>query len=194
MTLATRNMLARRDPMRGLFVTHRFAIPQAAIATGTVFPVRTRPIVLQTTIEITDAAALGLIFSLGDADHGLGLAISTGELILAAGNGGAGTDGLDGSVAISALGAVGARLLLTMFVHPQMGIARLLVNGQVRLRLQEEPSVPLLSNAWANTGEGSFASAKTANTRLGVGAAPTNFAVVEPLQVAIGQTLLYADS
>lgn len=179
-----------REPALGLFKTHQFTgavtIPIATIDTSASFPDLDRPITLTTEIEITGASAAGIVWEFGSSAQGAKLAIDSGSLFLAAGDD-AGADGVDGSIAIAALGVTGARLLLTVAINPGKGQARLWIDDQTALRLNGDP---MLTNSWTDIGDGALASAQAGtSTQRGqtINGAPVDFLLTRPLDVFQGQ-------
>lgn len=178
-----------RDPAKGLSRTHRFvgaAMAVTPIDTDGVFPSRAVAVTFVTEIEITGAAEAGIVFEFGDSTTGIKLAISAGSIFIAAGDA-VGNAGADGSVALTALGSVGARVQLTVAVNPGTGQVRVWADGDVVIRAN---AVAQMTNGWAAIEDGAFAAAQvTSSTQRGqaINGAPVNFDVVRPLDVFIGQ-------
>lgn len=183
-----------RDPAKGLSRTHRFvgaaAMAVTPIDTDAVFPSRTTSITFVTEIEITGAAEAGIVFEFGDSTTGIKLAISAGSIFVAAGDVADVLDvsaGADGSVALAALGSIGARVQLTVAVNPGTGQVRVWADDNVVIRANAPQQ---MFNGWAAIEDGAFAAAQvTSSTQRGqaINGAPTNFDVVRPLDVFQGQ-------
>ena len=188
-----RRRLALQDPARGLSRTHSFGVVAASVDTDARFPSRTAPITFATTIEVTGVSAEGVILEFGGGTSGTKLAVSGGEVYAAAGNVvNASMDGVDGTLALDALGSVGARIRLVLAIKPAAGRARLFVNGTLALRLQQSTPEAFLNGVWADASDGSVgAAAAGTSTNRGlagtINGAPSDFAVVAPVTAYQGQ-------
>ncbi len=180
----------RRKALRGyseLFGTHQFAIPTASIAAGA-FPVRTTPVTFRTVIEITSATApTGLIFEFGDSATAIAAWVSTSTIQFRAGDAAAADRGL--ATFTNGAGQLEntRRFELEFGVIPGTGQVRIWNFGEEIAR--DTASGANLPNGWAAASAGAFASAASGAlpadvTQTGT---PTNFAVVEPLRVYVGQ-------
>ena len=179
-----------RDPAKGLFRTHRLtgaaAIPIATIDTDAIFPSRDRPITFVAEVGITGAAAAGIIWEFGDSTTGAKLAISAGSLFIAAGAA-AGNAGADDSIAIAALGEIGAGLLITVAINPGNGKVRVWIDDDVVIRAN---GVSQMTNGWTAIENGALASAHaTSSTQRGqaINTAPADFILTRPLDAFQGQ-------
>lgn len=179
----------RRDPTKELFRTALLGVQDAAVDTGAFFPDRDRPVTFATEIETSGATPSGNIFEFGDSTSGIQLGLNDDTLSFAAGNGAAGTDGIDDSIIVPSLAIVGARHHLVVAVNPGQGKGRVWINGILALRVQNDPAVALLNGVWASNAMGAIADAQngTSNLRVTDNAAPSNFALVKPFTVFMGQ-------
>lgn len=184
---------ARHDPLRGLTLTHDFGVSTATVDTNGVFPDRTRPITFGTLIEVTGASPSGIICEFGSSTNGLKLAIGSGKLYFAAGNGtGSTNDGVDGEITVAALGTVSARFSVRAAVLPSNGKARIWVEGDLVLRLDAASDTAMLNGVWADDSDGAVGAghaggSSTQRLPETVNGAPNDFALVEPFRVAQGQ-------
>lgn len=174
--------------------THRLAgvaaLPVASIATGTIFPVRTKPVTFRTKVQITENAGehRGLVFEFGSTAAGCALWIGDETVGFHAGPSG----DTDGATALYDLGAelpVGLVLDLLASVNPGTGEVRLWGNGKEMARGKTGSGDGFA--AWSDTAAGSFASNEQGTAVADVPSdssqAPDGFEVLEPLSVYIGQ-------
>lgn len=180
-----------REPSNGLFRTHRFSgavtIPVSTIVTSVSFPDLDRLITLSAEIEVSGASASGIIWEFGSSTQGAKLAIDSGSIFLSAGDV-SGSGGVDGSVAVAALGITEARMLLTVAINPGKGQARLWIDDQIALRLNSVSA--MLDNSWTDSADGALLSAQSGtSTQRGqaINGAPVDFFGVRPLDVFQGQ-------
>ena len=177
-----------RDVSRELFRTHDFGVEAATVSTAAVFPsaIRSAPVTFSTTIEITGAAAAGLICEFGDNTNGLKIQIAAGNTFGAcAGNAtAASVDGVDATQIIAGLGEIGSRHHIVVAVNPGNGKLRAWVNGVITLRAQAA-TPPLLGTQWSSDADGSVGAAQATSStlRLAETTAPTDFALVAPFRV-----------
>lgn len=187
-----RQSLARRDLLRGLYWTHSLDGPSTTLDTDDLFPDLTRPITFGTRIRVSGASATGIVFEFGDTTTGTKLGVSGGSLYLAAGSAGTAADGVDDSVALDALGVSGATLDIVVAINPALGRAWLWVDGDRKMRLTST-SGDFTNDRWAAAGStgslGDEDSADGSTQRPGatINGAPSDFDVVAPLIVAVGQ-------
>lgn len=182
----------RLDPFFNLQRTHLFGVTESDIDTDGVFGARNRPITFRTAIRITGAAASGLVFEFGDDTAGAKLGVDSGTFYLAAGNADElQTDGVDGSVVNARLDENGALLRLTVAIDPGDGKVRLWVDDNIVLRLNGGEA--FASGVWTSTNNGSIgaAHAGAASTQRfappTINGAPSDFDMVAPFEVAVGQ-------
>lgn len=181
-----------RDIMSGLYPTHNLGLADANITVASVFPVRNRPVTFSTEIEVTNANPSGLIFEFGSSARGIKLGVANAKIQYAAGDGDAGTEVTIGSIAIPTITATpGYRFKIVLAINPGNGKARLWVNGQIKVRSEPTPASGLEGGEWADSGAGSVGSAEqgTSNPRTDdvITTAPSGFALVAPVKVAMGQ-------
>lgn len=181
-----------RDVASGLFATQNFGVSQVDLDTDAYFGDRNLPITITTAIEITGAAADGLLWEFGGSIDGIKLAINSGTLYAAAGDN-AGDGGVDGNWADASIDTVGARLY-TAFAHcPGTGRLRVWVNGEMVIRATAV-APPL--DQWAGTNNGSVGEAESgSSTTRGqlITTAPVDFALIEPCKVFYKQLPRFMD-
>lgn len=178
---ATKRRKSLYDPTYKLFRTHDFAADETNIATGTVFPDRTKPITVAVTVKRTNTTPSGIILELGSATTGLAIwfAAADSKVYAAAGDatppGGAGTgaaifkDGdtvwKDGDVIWVDRQAVGYNGLtlegiappqgqivrIVFSVIPASGKARLWMNGKLVAHGSAGDTLP---NGWSDGSDG----------------------------------------
>lgn len=192
--LARRQRGIRAGHTTGLMRTHRFSgassLPVASIATGTVFPNRAGLVTFSTRIRITANGGQhrGIVFEFGSSTVGCSLWI--GDQTIGFHAGASGT--ADGATALYDRGSelpVGLELELVAAVNVGTGEIRLWGNGE-ELARSRASNLAFTPATWADTGTGSFASAKN-GTVVAVPAAsdqaPAGFSVIEPLSVFVHQ-------
>ena len=179
-----------RDVAKGMSRTHLLGVDDTIAAA--VFPAATlaRPITFHTEIEITGAAAEGVIFEFGNSTTGIKCWLEGGDtLAVAAGDGTTSSNtGADAAVVIDAI-ADGSRFDIVVAANPGAGALRLWADGQLIIR--ETSSQPWTSNTWAAAADGSVGQAEngTSNSRstVDITTAPNDFAVVRSLEAFVGQ-------
>ena len=185
---ARNRRLALLDPSLGLHQTHSFPAGTTPIDVGASFPVRDRPVTLALRLAATAAGATGVVLELGSSTSGVKVDVDAGSVFVAAGDG-SGGGGVGGSFDASGLlGAVGRVIPVVLAISPGDGRIKLFVDGAAVLRLDGGQAMG--GGAWAADSDGSYGAATvgTANTRASaVSAAPTNFELVSPLSVFVGQ-------
>lgn len=153
------------------------------------FPVRTTLVTFKTVVRITAAAAVaGLIFEIGDSTIGVGAWLGSQTLGFHAGEDGT----VNGATALLDNGAAwpdGLELELVFGVRPGDGRVRIWANGLEVARSVSSGGDFGVAEAWAAASNGSFAAVVQGTTPVDVveTGAPTNFAVIEPLSVYMGQ-------
>jgi hypothetical protein len=180
----------RRASLAGspdLFRTHRIAIPAASIA-ATTFPARTSPVTFKTSIRITTgASAAGLIFEFGNATTAVAAWLAAaGVLTLRAGDAGA-ADRTFSQFDNGGAFEDGQKLDLIFAVIPGDGRSRIWMNGLDVAR--DTATNGQLDNGWAASSAGAFAAAAVGALPADVTetGAPTDFDVIQPLSVYVGQ-------
>ena len=180
----------RRKSLAGvpeMFRTHQIfggtVMTVASIATAT-FPVRTGEVTFKTAIRFSDntSTRTGLIFEFGSSTAGVAIWIEDQQIGFRAG--GLGDNGALATFANGAQWPAGLELDIVASVRPGLGIIEIWLNGQTVLKAQSDAFTQ-----WAASSEGSFAAAVQGTTPSDVvqTGAPSNFAVIEPLSVYIGQ-------
>jgi len=172
--------------------THRFigsgAMALTPIATGTVFPNRLTPITFQTRIQITANGGVhrGLIFEFGSSTRGAAAWVGDQTIGLTAG-------GLTTEQAVATwdLGAElppGREFQLTFVMVPGTGEVAVLAAGRILARATA--SAGNFNGDWADSADGSFATALVGTVASGVPAlsqiAPNGFTVIEALHGFVG--------
>lgn len=153
---------------------------------ATSFPTRDVLVTLWTSIRITGAAPTGLIFELGDAATALAAWIDDTNVILRAGDAAADDRGIatfDNTVSLP----IGLELDLVYAIRPGDGRVRIWGNGEEIARgVATNGQLP---NGWAASSNGAFAAAAVGALPADVTqtGAPTNFEVIQPLSVFVGQ-------
>lgn len=181
----------RRRSLAGvleLFRTHVFAIPTASVAVAAFpDPNRDRPFTIRTAVQITGAAAAGLIFEFGDATTAMALFLSGGQVLTArAGDAGAS----DRALASWDFGDTfpdGMTLDIVVAVRPGDGRIRIWVGGNEVARATATNGK--LDNGWAAASTGAFAAAAQGALPADVTetGAPSDFLVITPLSAYVGQ-------
>lgn len=179
----------RRKSLHGvpeLHRTHRFAIPTTPI-NNLSFPNRDQSVTFRTSVKITAADPTGIIFELGDATTAIAAWIDNGKLSLRAGDAAAADRGLaefDNAADLP----IGRKFDLVFSVRPGDGSVRIWGSGGEELA-RGVATGGQLPNGWAAASDGAFAAAATGALPADVTqtGAPTNFDVVEPLEVYFGQ-------
>lgn len=115
------------EPSLDLHRTHRLSNAQGAIDVGDMFPSRLEPITLAFTVVRTGASN-GVLFEFGSAARGFAAALDVGDLIVAAGEGIASSDGVTLTLA-GALPEEGVKYRVAIAIVPGLGSARAWVNG-----------------------------------------------------------------
>lgn len=178
----------RRRSLAGvpeLFQTHLFSIPTSPIL-ATQFPTRDVLVAFQTTIRITAATPAGLIFEVGDASTAIAAWIDDADVSLRAGDAAAADRGLATSTTAGGLPA-NLELDLVCAVRPGDGRVRIYGNGlEIARGVATNGQLP---NGWAASSNGAFAAAAVGALPADVTqtGAPTNFEVIRPLSVFVGQ-------
>lgn len=174
------------DPVFGLGRTHMFPVGTTNIATGTVFPVRTKIVTISCLVKITNATPAGVVFELGSVTTGLAIWIAAADrkLMAAVGDAAANTGvTLTGPVCKS-----GQILRISLSCVPSIGKVRLWVNGKL-VAYGTATTFPL-PNGWSDTGEGAVGDIDTdVTTRVAVGdrIALTGAAVAGPVNAYFNQ-------
>lgn len=178
----------RRRSLAGvpeLFRTHRFGdIPTASLPAAA-FTQRDRLVTFWTSIRVTGATPQGLIFELGDATTAVAAWITDTTINLRAGDAGD-----DASLATYSQGGGlpdTLELDLVFAVRPGDGRTRIWGNGREIARQQAVNGQ--LPNGWAAGSDGAFAAAAQGALPADVTqtGAPSDFAVIQPLSVYVGQ-------
>ena len=185
----------RRKSLAGipeLHRTHRIfggtEMAIANIATAVVFPVRNTLITFKTAIRITAADPTGLVFELGSSSRAIAVWVDNNLLRARAGSA-ATFDSARATFNNTVDLPIGLEMEIIVAVRPGDGRIRLWGNGT---ELDRDTSVNgdfgTPSN-WAAGSAGSFAAAVQGTTTADVSqtGAPTNFEVIEPLSVYMGQ-------
>lgn len=151
---------SRRDPAHGMCRTHIWSPDTAAILTGTVFPVRTKEATFALKLKISDVAPAGVAFELGSAATGVAVWIAAATRRLMAAVGDAAAD--DGVTLTGPVTANGQILRVVLSVVPQVGKARLWVNG--KLVASGTAVNGALPNGWSDGAAGRVANVNGAVT------------------------------
>jgi hypothetical protein len=183
----------RRKSLAGIprmFRTHNLfgaSMSVSTIDTDALFPDRSGPVTFRTAIRIDANPCAGLIFELGSSTSGCALALLNQYIGFAAGT----HDGTHGGNALFNNGSPlppGLELELVGALRPGSGEIRLWGNGRELARLTV--SAGNFAGSWADSEDGSFADASSGTIPAALAAAdfaPTNFTVIEPLSVYVGQ-------
>lgn len=149
------------------------------------FPDQDMLITFQTAIRITDAAPVGLIFELGNATTAVAAWVDGSELIFRAGD--TTTDRALASFDNTIDLPDGLEVDLVFSVRPGDGRIRVWANGNEIAR--DTAANGQLPNGWAAASDGAFATAANGTLPADVTetGTPTNFEVIEPLSVYVGQ-------
>lgn len=154
---ATKRRKSLYDPTYKLFRTHEFADGATNIATGTIFPDRTKPLTVGVTVKRTGATPTGVIFELGSSTTGLAIwfAAADGKIYAAAGEPAAGGVTLEGTAP-----PIGQIVRIVFSVIPSSGKARLWFNG----KLVAAGTGGLFTNGWADGADGAVGGVDTSVT------------------------------
>lgn len=184
----------RRRSLAGipeLFRTHRIygetVMAVKPLDTDALFPDRTRPVTFKTAIRFGAGVHSGLIFEVGSATRGCGLGLVGNFLGFVAGESGTANVSFALFDNVAAF-PEGLELELVAAVRPGDGRVRLWANGREIVR--DASTSGTFNGAWADTEDGSFAASKFGGVPAEINAAsgtPTNFAIIEPLSVYMGQ-------
>lgn len=162
-------------------------IPVANIATAT-FPTRDSEITFKTAIRIADNTdpRTGLIFEFGSSAAGLAIWIENDAIGFRAG--GTGDDGVAGTFDNVAQWPATLELEIVAAVRPGLGLVALWLNGEEVIKAQSVNET-FTNGEWAASSAGSFAAAAQGTIPADVvqSGAPTNFEVIEPMSVYVGQ-------
>lgn len=179
-----------RNVVAKLHRTHRIELGTSGIDTGAIFPLRTRPITFRTIVDVTGLAA-GVVFEFGNATAGVKMSLNLGNIGFAAGSG-AGDDGVGVTAAVGGRFAVSSgsvRSELVAAVNPGTQKVRVWIDGEEAVR-GESPD-PWPSGEWGTDDDGSVGAAASGtgsnNRAQSTTVAPSNFALVAPLEVFVGQ-------
>lgn len=177
----------RRRSLAGhpeLFQTHLYPIPTAAIDSDS-FPERESPVTFVTTIRITGATPAGLIFEIGDATTAVAAYVDDDELVFRAGD----SAGDAAEATYTYVGGLPVGLELDLEFSARPGDGRVRIWGEGRELARAEAANGSFPNGWAAASDGSFAAAVNGTTAADVmqQGAPSDFDVVEPLRVYVGQ-------
>lgn len=178
----------RRRSLAGvpeMFRTRFYGIPTTPVL-ATEFPTRDVLFTFWTAIRVTGATPTGLIFELGDATTAVAAWIDDNEVNFRAGDAAADDRGLaqfDNLVSLPNT----LELDLVFAVRPGDGRVRIWANGNEVAR--GVATNGQLSNGWAASSNGAFAAAAVGALPADVTetGAPSDFDVIEPLSVYVGQ-------
>lgn len=179
---------AQRDITKGLFRTHIFGPTAVNFDTATVFPATpppddlARPFTCVCDIEVTGAAAAGVIIEIGDTSAGCGLLMSAGSLF-GFGGGLLASDGVDVSVALG----IGRRVQAAVAMIPGDGRLVLYLDGKAISRGVASGGAFLNSRIAAASGGGVAQVNGTLSARMPAVTTPTNFQLVSPVSIYVGQ-------
>lgn len=170
--------------------THRVyggvAMAVSTVDTGAIFPDRSRLVTFHTAVRITGSNPIGLIFEFGSSTRGIALGIY--QRFLSFGAGGTSTEQALASYNNITNFPAGLEMDIVAAVRPGDGLVRTWVNG---LELKRGAAAAgNLGGDWSDSEAGSFASASSGTVRGGFTAldqAPSDFEVIEPLSVYMGQ-------
>lgn len=137
-----------------LFRTHRFTVAQGSIATGTVFPDRLQELTLSLTVRRASAGSNGILFEFGDSTRGFAAALDGDDLIVAAGDADASTDGATLTLA-DALPATSRDYRLSIVVIPGKGEALVWIDGEFAGRAVST-SGSFGAGGWSSSGAGAI--------------------------------------
>lgn len=176
------------------FLTHNIhgsaGIGVTPLDTDALFPDRSVPIMFQTRIRIQAGTSQGLIFELGSSTRGAAAWVEPNGIGLVAGDGVVANDRASAVWDLGAALATDREFLLTFAIIPGAGKVRLWNYG-IRQANGVAVSNDFGPGDWADTEDGSFASAVVgtvmADVPVGSRIAPSNFVVIEPLRVYVGQ-------
>jgi hypothetical protein len=183
----------RRRSLAGipnLFRTNRIfgnTVMEVASILAATFPVRDTTVTFKTTIRITAANPVGLVFEFGSTARGVALWVDNNLLSFRAGS------TVDDAALASYNNTIDLPVDLEMeivaSIRPGDGRIRMWGNGQEIARNTSVNGDFGSPSEWASSSDGSFAAAAQGTipadvTQTGV---PTNFEVIEPLSVYMGQ-------
>lgn len=176
-----------------MFRTHFIALPSVAIVTNDLFPDRDAPITFVADIRILVNAGVhkGLVFEFGSDVNGAAVWIDDDKIGFTIGNGV--VDTVAAATGVFDFGSEippGLEAIIVLAIRPGDGKARLWFNSR-RLIAAEASGGTFTAGLWADTGDGSYASAPNGTTPLNVPAAsrviPDGFELISPLSVYQGQ-------
>ena len=178
----------RRRSLAGvpeMFRTRFSGIPVTPVL-ATEFPSRDVLFAFWTAVRITGATPTGLIFELGDATTAIAAWIDDNEINLRAGDAAAADRGLAQFDNVASLPNT-IELDLVFAVRPGDGRVRIWGNGTEIAR--GVATNGQLTNGWAASSNGAFAAAAVGALPADVTqtGAPTNFEVIQPMSVYVGQ-------
>ena len=184
----------RRKSLAGtpeLHRTHRIfgdTVMAVAPIAAALFPVRDTLITFKTAIRITAAAPTGLVFEFGSSSRGVAIWVDNNLLRVRAGSA-ATFDRARATFNNTVDFPVGLEMEIVAAVRPGDGRVRLWGNGRELARDTSVNGNFGSPSDWAASSAGSFATAVQGSTPADVDqtGAPTNFEVIEPLSVYVGQ-------
>ncbi len=151
---------------------------------------RNQPIMFQTRIKISAGVSQGLIFEFGSSTRGCAAWVEPNKIGIVSGNGGVANERVSAVWDLGAALATDRIFQLTFAINPGSGSARIW-NFGIRQASGVSVDGDFGSGDWADTEDGSFASAVAgtvmADVPVGSRIAPSNFDVVQPLKIFVGQ-------
>jgi len=178
---ARQRRLSLNDVMKGMFRTLFLPLTPAAHSSA-LWPTRNTLYTIVAEIDVTAAAAAGVIFEIGSTVQGAGITMSAGALFAFAGNNG--TDGVD----VTFTPAVGRRLWVALAISPGNGKIALYIDGKLQVR-GTSSSGNFTSGLWAlaGTGAGIGQVDGTHNSRVTSVNTLSNVSMVSPVSFFSGQ-------
>lgn len=182
------NSRERRRSLAGVpekFRTHELPIPTSPVL-ATQFPARDIPITFRTAIRVTAATPVGLIFELGDATTAIAAWLDDTTINIRAGDAAAADRGI---ATFTPAGGLTLTLMLDLLIAVRPGDGRVRIWGNGTELARGVASNGQLPNGWAASSNGAFAAAAVDALPADVTqtGAPSNFDVIAPLSVYVGQ-------
>lgn len=181
-TFHSRERRLSRSALSDLYRTHAYTIPTATVNDGYAAGDLLLPATYATTIEVTVATPVGLIFEVGNATTAVAAWIDDTDISLRAGTGG-GEQRAVATYTVAGGLPVGLRLGLVFAIDPGSGQLRIWDHRGKELARATSVAGDFLPEGWAADSDGAFAAAATGALPADVTqtGAPSNFACVAPL-------------
>ena len=137
------------DPTFKLFKTHDLGIDTALVATGSRFPVRTRPITFNVELRRGAGTPAGIVFELGDSTRGLVVWVDGSSVHAVAGDGSGPNTAM--VTATDALQADGQKIRVTVPIIPGLGLLGMYVNSKLIAMARASSN---MFPSWASNSDG----------------------------------------